>query len=518
MGAALRTEVVVVGSGFAGSLMAMILRSQGRGVALLERGSHPRFAIGESSTPMANLLLEELAGRHGLDRVRDFCKWGAWRKAHPEVGCGLKRGFTFFHHEAGRRFVRREDRRGELLVGASPSEEIADTHWYRPEFDHWFCAAAERMGASYFDHCQVGRVARREGGGWLLECGRLSSRLEIEADFVIDASGGAGCLRRLLPLAESPLPHMPRTQAVYAHFEGVARFELDDSKGPFPPDDAAVHHLFEGGWIWVLRFASGLTSAGAVCQKPLAEEIGLMEGAAGWERLLARFPAVGDQFAHARAATPFHTLPEVSFMLGRAAGPGWALLPSAFGFLDPLLSTGFPLALLGVGRLAELFESCWGQDAMERGLEGYARGVERDFMAAEEIVSALHALLGDFESFAPLSLLYFAAASYSETMRRLGRGGRAPGFMLSGDARFSAGTREICGLARRLPPRRGKSELLRAKVMELIGPLDVAGLGDVSRRGWHPALAEDLFAACPKLGIPREEMAAMLARCGVATP
>jgi len=515
MGAALQTEVVVVGSGFAGSIMAMILRRQGREVALLERGRHPRFAIGESSTPLANLLLEELAERHGLDGVRDFCKWGAWRRAHPGVGCGLKRGFTFFHHEAGRRFVRREDRRGELLVGASPNEEIADTHWYRPEFDQWFCREAARLGAKYFDQCQVDRVARREGAGWLLECRRMEARFEIEADFIIDASGGAGCLRRLLPIPEIPLPHMPPTQAVYAHFEGVARFEPDDAKGPYPPDDAAVHHLFEGGWIWVLRFANGITSAGAVCQKPLAEELGLLEGAAGWERLLARFPAVRDQFAQARAATLFCTQPQVSFRLGRAAGPGWALLPSAFGFLDPLLSTGFPLALLGVGRLAELFQARLGRDAMEAGLEDYARGVERDFLAAEEIVSGLHALLGDFESFAPLSLLYFAAASYSETMRRLALGARAPGFMLSGDARFSAGTREICAMARGLPPGRGKPELLRADVMELIGPIDLAGLGDGSRRGWHPALTEDLFAACPKLGIRREEMAAMLARCGL---
>ena len=35
---------------------------------LIERGRHPRFAIGESSTPLANLLLEELADRYDLPR------------------------------------------------------------------------------------------------------------------------------------------------------------------------------------------------------------------------------------------------------------------------------------------------------------------------------------------------------------------------------------------------------------------------------------------------------------------
>ena len=50
-----RHEIVVVGSGFAGSLMARVLAVLGYDVLLLERGTHPRFAIGESSTPLANL-------------------------------------------------------------------------------------------------------------------------------------------------------------------------------------------------------------------------------------------------------------------------------------------------------------------------------------------------------------------------------------------------------------------------------------------------------------------------------
>ena len=54
-------RVAVVGSGFAGSLLARVLTVQGHDVVLLERGTHPRFAIGESSTPLANLTLERLA-------------------------------------------------------------------------------------------------------------------------------------------------------------------------------------------------------------------------------------------------------------------------------------------------------------------------------------------------------------------------------------------------------------------------------------------------------------------------
>src|SRR5580700_10998150 len=92
-------DIAVVGSGFAGSLLAMISRRLGHSVVLLERGKHPRFAIGESSTPLSNLLLEELSTRYGLPKIAPLAKWGTWQEAYPEVGCGLKRGFTFFHHQ-----------------------------------------------------------------------------------------------------------------------------------------------------------------------------------------------------------------------------------------------------------------------------------------------------------------------------------------------------------------------------------------------------------------------------------
>ena len=86
-------DIAVIGSGFAGSLFAMIARRLGHSVVLLERGRHPRIVIGESSTPLANLLLEELASRYDLPAVRPLSKWGPWQERYPHLPCGLKRGF-----------------------------------------------------------------------------------------------------------------------------------------------------------------------------------------------------------------------------------------------------------------------------------------------------------------------------------------------------------------------------------------------------------------------------------------
>jgi FADH2 O2-dependent halogenase len=85
----MNADVIILGSGFAGSLLAAILARQGMRVVLLDRDHHPRFAIGESSTPIADLLLSHLASRWDLPDVAPLARWGTWRKTYPEIGCGL---------------------------------------------------------------------------------------------------------------------------------------------------------------------------------------------------------------------------------------------------------------------------------------------------------------------------------------------------------------------------------------------------------------------------------------------
>src|ERR1700761_2941038 len=90
-------DIAIAGSGFAGSLMAMIAKRLGFSVVLLERGVHPRVVIGESSTPLANLLFEELCRNYNLQALAPLTKWGSWQRTYPQIACGLKRGFTFYH-------------------------------------------------------------------------------------------------------------------------------------------------------------------------------------------------------------------------------------------------------------------------------------------------------------------------------------------------------------------------------------------------------------------------------------
>ena len=162
-------DIAVVGSGFAGSLLAMIANRLGRSVVLIEKGTHPRVVIGESSTPLSNLLLDEMAIRYDLPAVRALAKWGSWQRAYPEISCGLKRGFTFHHHVLGAAGIADAERGDQLLVAASPRDEIADMHWYRADFDHLLVREAQKLGVEYVDRvalerfCDYGSEVRLEG-------------------------------------------------------------------------------------------------------------------------------------------------------------------------------------------------------------------------------------------------------------------------------------------------------------------------------------------------------------------
>jgi tetracycline 7-halogenase / FADH2 O2-dependent halogenase len=508
-------DVAVVGSGFGGALTALLLRQLGRSVVLLERGRHPRFAIGESSTPLANLLLEELADRYGLPRLRAFSKWGTWRREHPDVACGLKRGFSFFHHEFRQVFTDGPDHERQLLVAASPHDEIADTHWYRPDFDAFLVHEAESAGAVYLDETALG-AARFEHDGAVLEGQRRGHKLQVTARFVVDASGPRGYLQRALGLPEAATRWMPATEGLYTHFVDVGRWDQIVPSGavpPYPVDDAAVHHVFPGGWIWVLRFANGITSAGAAVVTEQAKALRFHEGEAAWKRLLAELPSVRAQFEGARAVFPFAHAQHLAARTKTLCGQRWALLPSAAGVVDPLLSTGFPLNFLGIGRLVEVLDQTWEGDEQGVALARYAAHTQDELDATERLVAALYASMADFELFKRLTLLYFAAASFSETVRRLGRPEKARGFLLHADEGFGPELQDCCAAALGHPQGTDRDRLI-AKIDRAIAPFDVAGLGDRSRRDWYPVRAEDLLDAAPKLDAAPEQLHALLERCG----
>jgi FADH2 O2-dependent halogenase len=507
-----RFDVIVVGSGFGGSLIAMIARRLGFSTALLERGTHPRFIIGESTTPLTNLLLEELARKYELPGVLPLCKWGTWQRHAPQLACGLKRGFTFYHHEFDQPFQAESAARRQLLIGASPRDELADTHWYRPDFDHYLVCQAEKAGVVYLDEVNL-NSARGTDAGMSLEGTRKGSALELEARFLIDASGPRGFLYRQLQLTEKRFVSLPQTQALFSHFKDVGAlpddFHVPGRVAPYPPENAAVHHVFRGGWIWVLKFNNGITSAGVAATDGLAEKFDFASGEPSWRRLLERLPSLQTVFGSARNIVPFIHQPRLAFQSGRVTGTNWALLPSAAGVIDPLLSTGFPLTLLGIERLAGILEAHWQKSSFHKELNDYADQTTLELDATATLVGALYATMDRFELFKALSLLYFAAASFTEVSRRLGKAHLAHSFLLCRDPDFAPQLHKLCRLA---GSARSESEIIQLKprIMKALAPFDLAGLTDSARDPFFPASGEDILRNVGKLGATPREVAAVL--------
>ncbi len=512
-------DIAVIGSGYAGSLMAMVARRLGYSVTLLEKRSHPRVVIGESSTPLSNLLLEELAETYHLPVLKTLSKWGSWQSTYPEIGCGLKRGFSFFHHDLKQTDNDPLSVKNRMLVAASPHDDIADTHWFRADFDQFLVEQAKSIGVEYIDLYNIENCTR-QSDTWTLSGSRLSCPLFINASFLIDASGPRGFLHRTLQLIETDLPDYPVTSSLYCHFMGVQKlgslFAESLNTVPFPVDDAAVHHVFDGGWVWVLRFNNGWTSAGIAATEEYARQINLGEGEAAWYRMLEALPQLKQQFSNAVPATPFSYMPKISFQSEQIIGDGWALLPATAGFVDPLLSTGFPLTLLGIQRIGKALRLTRDVARLSENLGSYSNNTRHEFVSTSRLIGSLYRNMGDFPFFQLISLLYFAAASYSETARRLGKPELADSFLLSADVSFAPDFNSILD---RAEPYLDESEKLQlsSEIYRLVERYDVAGLCKRPIDNSYPVKAEDLLSAAHKFGASQSQIEQLLDRSGFSS-
>ncbi len=484
-------RIAIIGSGFAGSILARILKVLGHRVLLLDRHRHPRFALGESSTPLAAICLERLAARYGLDDLHALAAWGRWREKLPHLRRGLKRGFTFYGHSPGRPFTNEH----RLLVAASPDDAVADAHWLRADVDHHLAQQAEAVGVEVLEEVELTGLEP----GWRLTGTHRGRSVRFEADLVVDASGAGGFLARHLPIAKREVAL--DTSLVYGHFEGVDAFAgAGLPPGPYPDEQAAVHHILQEGWMYVLPFDHGTVSAGFVLsEEKTKRELASLPPEQAWARLVDRYPTLRDQFAPAVPSRPVATIPRLQHRLARAAGPGWVVLPHAFCFLSPLFSTGIAWSLLAVERLAFLLK-----DGSIADLDRYGALLALEADHLERLVGGAYEAMGDFDLFASYSYLYFAAASFAEASQRLlprENPWAWEGFLGAGDPVLKGALDRVLTDLREAPRQDFEDVVRRA-----IAPRNLAGLVDPARQRLYPVDLESLVEAAGLLGLTREEI------------
>ncbi|WP_338665094.1 NAD(P)/FAD-dependent oxidoreductase [Pararoseomonas sp. SCSIO 73927] len=322
-------EILVIGGGPAGSTAAALLAKSGRDVVLVEKEAHPRFHIGESLLPRNLDILERLGM---LQAVR-------------EMGV----------HKPGAEFV--SDRTGRSCAFPfAHALNRARTHsWQvrRSEFDAALFSNARRLGATALEETRVTDIAFGAGGERSTVTARTKEgvALTFRPRFVLDASGRDTFLAGKLRLKESNKHN--NTAAMYAHFTGVERREGE-------LDGYISIHLAEDGWFWLIPLPGDVMSIGFVGnqaawkgRKGTAQELFMQR--------IASSPTVSARTRGATMTSEIYSTANYSYRATSGSGEGYLMIGDAFGFVDPMFSTGVLMAMTA-GELGAKAAETWLQD------------------------------------------------------------------------------------------------------------------------------------------------------------
>ncbi len=491
----------VLGSGFSGSLLAWILASQGRDTLVVDRGRHPRFAIGESSTPTADFLIAYLAQRWSLPALEPLAAFGAWQANYPQLRCGKKRGFSYFGHRAGESFVDNNGNDSSLLVAASVDDAWSDTHWYRADVDQFLAKQAVEAGATLLESTQlVSALYEPAQGRWRIELNTQCSeqltapkRQTVYASWLIDASGfGNGTEAWLGHVADQDWMRT-RSGALFGHFDGVASFSQAQPNYRrevlecFDSDDAAQHHVVEDGWYWMLRFQGSRTSVGFVASD--GYRMGATERGIDWRQRLHQYPTIEGLMSRSVLVDPrepsgvptLGVVERMSRCRSTGAGRGWAMMPVTYGFVDPLHSTGIAHSLSGVSRIADALLGP--NERIQPSLIDYAGDLRGEIEWIDLLVSGSYRGLPHFARFASFASFYFAASIAFENALAIDPAHWPTGFLSANDQALLASAQRIWRAASQ--PEWSDASYT-AEIRHAIEPWNTAGLLDPKKRNrWN---------------------------------
>jgi flavin-dependent dehydrogenase len=162
---------------------------------------------------------------------------------------------------------------------------------------------------------------------------------EVRADVIVDASGQSSLIMSRLGLRE--LDPMLKKAALWTYWKGAPR-DCGKDEGT----TLVIQVKEKKGWFWYIPLHDDITSVGVVASNDyLFKNRGDKNHEAIYSEEVARCPGLQPRLAHATRADQFYAAKEYSYRSRQAAGEGWVLVGDAYGFLDPLYSSGVLLAL-----------------------------------------------------------------------------------------------------------------------------------------------------------------------------
>ena len=314
-------DVIVIGGGPAGSTVSTLIAQRGRSVRLFEREHFPRFHIGESLIPETYWVLERL---NMLPKLRQ----------------------SHFVHKHSVQFVNANGKLSAPFYFFDNKPHECSQTWQvvRGEFDKMMLDNAREHGVDVHEGVRVLDVlmegTRAVGVKVKHEDGRTE---EVRAKVVVDASGQNGLMMNRLGLRVwDPILNKG---AIWTYWEGAYRDTGRDEGATI-----VIQTTDRKGWFWYIPLHDNIVSVGVVAPFDY-----LFKGRGSYPDTYAeeveKCPSVKERVANARRVTGHFATKDYSYRSKQVSGDGWVLVGDAFGFLDPLYSSGVLLALKS-GQLA----------------------------------------------------------------------------------------------------------------------------------------------------------------------
>jgi flavin-dependent dehydrogenase len=323
-------DVVVIGGGPAGSTTSTLIAQQGRRVGLFERERFPRFHIGESLIPETYWVLKRL---NMLPKMQQSHFQKKYSVQFVNASGKLSAPFYFWDNK--------------------PHECSQTWQVVRSEFDKMMLDNAREHGVDAHEGVHVLDVlfeGDRAVGVRVKDA--QGERREIRASVVVDASGQAALLQNRFKFRVwDPILNKG---AIWTYWEGAYRDTGRDEGATM-----VLQTVDKKGWFWYIPQHDNIVSVGVVAPFDYLFK-GRESHEKTYEEEVERCPAVKQRVSPGRRVTGYFVTRDYSYRSTTVAGDGWVLVGDAFGFLDPLYSSGVLLALKS-GELAA--------EAIVKGLE-----------------------------------------------------------------------------------------------------------------------------------------------------
>ncbi|ACE85965.1 NAD(P)/FAD-dependent oxidoreductase [Cellvibrio japonicus] len=337
-------QVIILGSGIGGTVMAAILARHGISVLILDKQAHPKFAIGESTVGHTSSMIQLIADRYDVPEIHNLVSFSRVRK-HVCSSSGVKRGIGFVYHRNDG--TQREDEANQFII--PPHLHGLENHLFRQDIDAYIFQVAVGYGADFKVDVNINDVDFTEEGVTV-----HTNKGNFKADYVVDATGYRSVIADKLGLRPKQNTMETNTRSAFTHMCHVAPYDdcipANYHNMPIPWFQTTVHHIFEGGWIWVIPFNNTRTGTNPLCSVGYTLDINKFpdSGQSAEDEFLSiiqRFPSVKKQFEFSKPAREWVKTGRLQYNCENSVGDRYVLLGHATGFVDPLFSRGLAITM-----------------------------------------------------------------------------------------------------------------------------------------------------------------------------